>query len=416
MRLRMFGATDKGLVRSSNQDAYFCSAELGIAIVSDGMGGHKGGEKASELTSDGLRRAFESNPRLKIEDVSAMLDETLQSINLEILRMSKENENLRGMGATVNYLYFTGGHVAIGHAGDSRTYLIRSYLKPDGKPRYGLWQLTIDHNVETFLDRGLLIPGRDVPEGPLSERQKSRLTRGMGVVKDLKADLYCKKIEDGDVFLTCSDGLHGYVSDKDILQALVSGPIAKSPERLIKRALKAGAPDNVTVVVSVASESPEPLYRCEGPQFERTPYLARDPSGQISKVMQPDDLIRRWMAFEISNDSEICSSLGRWVGLQQRTQLFRNYPDFDRPNVRERLDAIAPQSSKSVEPSEFPSRKAPISHWHGAKQRPNALAGASRPGLRLTARIILTLFITLTLSWLTLKGLEAVQLMRLSIY
>lgn len=349
MRLRMFGATDQGLVRTANQDAYFCSAEYGLAIVSDGMGGHKGGERASQLTTDGLRDAFAAKSHRKIEDVSSHLDEVLQSINREILQIAEENENLKGMGATVNTLHILGNHVAIGHAGDSRTYLVRSYIKPDGKVRTGIWQLTIDHNVESFVARGLLIIGRDLPDGPLSERQKSRLTRGMGVVADLKADLYYRPIEDGDVYLTCTDGLHGYVSDQDILKAMTRGPLANSPERLIGLAKKAGAPDNVTVVVSVVSSIEEPLVKCKGPRLARSPFLAREPSGQISKLLSPEELVRQWMSFGVSNDAEICAASGPWVFLQQPAILFKTYPYFDRPEVKERLEHVVPQTDTSLE-------------------------------------------------------------------
>lgn len=352
MRLRMFGATDRGLVRKTNQDAYSCSAELGLAVVSDGMGGHKGGEKASQLTTDGLVEAFEARSELKMEDVSTHLDQALRRINRRIHEMSRDNENLRGMGATVNYVHFSGGHIAIGHAGDSRTYLVKAWQKPDGKTRYGMWQLTIDHNVETFLERGLLVPGVDVPHGPLSERHKSRLTRGMGVMPDLKADLYYRKVEENDVYLTCSDGLHGFVTDEEILKAVVQGPIEKSPERLIALALKAGAPDNVTVVVSVVSEQSEPMKNVKKPIFETAPFLVRDQSGQISRVMSADDLIKKWMAFEIPNEAEICSARGKWIQLEKRKVLLKSYPELDRAQVRERLDHIAPQSVVS---SDFPT-------------------------------------------------------------
>lgn len=415
MRLRMFGATDRGLVRAANQDAYFCNAEWGIAIVSDGMGGHKGGERASQLTTDGLRDAFSSKSRINIEDVSAHLDETLQRINSDIHRLSNEDENLRGMGATVNYLHFAGGHIAIGHAGDSRTYLCRAYLKGDGRQRFALWQLTIDHNVETFLERGLLIAGRDVPEGPLSERQKSRLTRGMGVVANLKADLYYKKVEEGDVYLTCSDGLHGFVSDREILQALVSGPIARAPDRLIKKALQAGAPDNVTVVVSIASEKTEPLLKCRGPVFEKTPFLARDPSGHITQVMAADELIKRWLGFEISNDSEVCASQGKWVFLQKRSQLFRVYPEFDRVHVRERLEQIAPQSLLSLAPEETHTKA------RKAQRRPGRTSAAAKgqSAARPVNRAILICAGLATLSVLIYAGyqvMEWLRLMRLPVY
>ena len=248
-----------------------------------------------------------------------------------------------------------------------------------------MWQLTIDHNVESFVERGLFVLGRDIPDAPLTLRQKARLTRGMGVVQNLKADLYCKKLEDGDVFLTCSDGLHGFASDRDVLQAMIAGPIARAPERLIALAIKSGAPDNVTVVISVASSAAEPLLNCKGPQWNKPPFLARDASGQMSQLISADKLIKKWMAFEISNEAEICSYNGKWVFLQKRNALIRAYPEFDTPAVRERLEHVAPQSAagkiSSVEPRA--SRRQPSSRTdtypNRSSQRPSAARGSRSP-------------------------------------
>lgn len=419
MRLRMYGATDRGLVRSANQDAYYCNAEQGLAIVSDGMGGHKGGERASQLATDGLRDAFTAKANLKIEDVSIHLDDVLQSINREILRIAEDNENLRGMGATVNTLHFIGGHVAIGHAGDSRTYLIRAYIKPDSKIRTGMWQLTIDHNVESFLERGLFVAGRDVPDGPLTERQKSRLTRGMGVVADLKADLYYRRVENGDVYLTCSDGLHGYVSDQDILAAMMQGPIASSPDRLIELAKKAGAPDNVTVVVSIVSTADEPLLKCTGPHFERSPFLAREPSGQISVLLTPDELIRKWMAFDISNDAEVCSASGPWIFLQRRSLLLERYPVLDRPEVRERLEHVVPHTDASLpSPTQRSRRRNTQARSLVVSRRPSSQMGERPPAAAHSAlwRVSLSALVAVIVTAAIWCIVEATRLMAWTVY
>ena len=352
MRLRMLGATDQGLVRTSNQDAYFCSAEYGIAIVSDGMGGHKGGEVASQLVVTGLRDAFLAADSILVDRVGDFLDEVLKRINREILRRSAEDENCRGMGATVNYLQFAGGSVAIGHAGDSRTYLVRSWRRTDGKLRYGLWCLTVDHNVGVFIERGLLTVGKDLPPGPVSERTKARLMRGMGVVADLKADLYCRHIEDGDLYLTCSDGLHGFVSDKEILKTLVSGPLAEAPERLVRLAHTVGAPDNVTVVLSSLSDVEEPLLSEPTILFAKTPYLVRTPSGELRGPLLAEEIIDEWTKGEISNASEVCASLGRWVFLSNKDVLLRTYVEFATQRVRDHFAFIAPDSSAEGVPNQ----------------------------------------------------------------
>jgi serine/threonine protein phosphatase PrpC len=345
MRLRMLGATDKGLVRSSNQDAYFCSAEYGIAIVSDGMGGHKGGELASQLVVTGLKDAFLAAESILMDRVGDFLDDALKRINADILKRSSEDEACRGMGATVNYLQFAGGSVAIGHAGDSRTYLVRSWKRPDGKVRFGLWCLTVDHNVGVFIERGLLTPGKDLPPGPVSERTKARLMRGMGVVSDLRADLYCKDLDDGDVYLTCSDGLHGYVSDKEILKTIVTGSLAQAPERLVKLAHSVGAPDNVTIVLSAISDVDEPFQTQPTRLFAKTPFLLRLPSGELRGLMSCDEIIDQWLKGDVPLQSEVSNSLGKWVFLSNRDDLFRTYPEFSQQRVRDHFHFVQPESN-----------------------------------------------------------------------
>lgn len=341
MRLRMYGGTDKGLVRTSNQDAYYCSAEHGTVVLSDGMGGHKGGEVASQMVVAGLREALVSQVRAG----ELALDDVLQRINLDILKRSQEDENCRGMGATVNSLHFAGGQVAIGHAGDSRTYLVRAHRKSDRKARFSLWCLTVDHNVGTFIERGLIVLDKETQTERLTERQKSRLMRGMGVVADLKADLYFRTIADGDIYLTCSDGLHGYVGDKEILKAMATGPIAQAPERLIELAKLAGAPDNVTVVVSIVSDLEEPLRDFNGPIFDQTPYLLRLPDGEITGPMTAQQVVNLWTRGDVPPNSEVSASLQAWVFLHDSAMLSATYPEFDNPSLRQHNNLIMAQES-----------------------------------------------------------------------
>jgi protein phosphatase len=341
----MYGATDIGLVRSSNQDAFFFSADFGIVIVSDGMGGHKGGEIASKLVVDGLRDAYLNTSEILVENVGPFLDDVLRKINQDIMRQASENENLKGMGATVNYLQFGGGRLAIGHAGDSRTYLIRSARKSSGGVWCGMWSLTVDHNVGNFIDRGIFKPGRDFSAGNITEKQKSRLTRGMGVLSDLKADLYNKATNEGDVLLTCSDGLHGFVPDHEILKAIMSGPLATAHERLIERAKVAGAPDNVTVVISIFSQEDEPLREPSARHIiDKPPYLLRMPNGAIRGPLSAKEILAEWMSGRIPGDAEVASSLKKWVFFQNTKELFKTYTEFDCSEAREHVSRMNPIS------------------------------------------------------------------------
>ena len=329
MKLRMFGATDKGLVRALNQDAYTCDAQLGLVVLSDGMGGHAAGEIASHMVVEGLSEALATLNQYPPEELHARIDENIQKVNTQLIVRSQEDSSCRGMGATVNVLCFAHGFVTIGHVGDSRTYLIKAYKAADEKPRFGMWQLTIDHNLGTFIDRGILNAPRSLTsENELTSRERSKLTRGMGVMTDPKPDIYTRRLEEGDIFLTCSDGLHGFVSDKDIVKTIVNGNIIEVPQRLVELAKAAGAPDNVTVVLSVVSDLEEPLREFVGPVFESRPYLLRLPNGEIQGLQTSQQVTELWIRHGIPGNTEVGAGLGPWMLLRNKEQLSKTYADF----------------------------------------------------------------------------------------
>lgn len=345
MRVHMYGGTDIGLVRTSNQDNLYFNADFGIAIVSDGMGGHKGGEIASELVVNGIKDAFLSASQILVENMGLFLDDALGRINADILTRAKADHNLHGMGATVNFLMFAGGKAAIGHAGDSRTYLVRGVTLASGKKSYHMWPMTVDHNVGTFIERGILVEGRDFRPGTVNERIKARLTRGMGVVSDLKADLYTREILENDVYVTCSDGLHGFCEEIDILNTIVHGPISTAHERLIRLAKQKGAPDNVTIVVSVCSEEAEPLLKPAFAPPDHGSYLVRLAHGEVRGPFSANDIIRQWVTDKLPNNAEVAASNRRWVFLNHGQLLTETYPEFNHPKVREKLRALNPDST-----------------------------------------------------------------------
>jgi serine/threonine protein phosphatase PrpC len=325
----MFGATDKGLVRALNQDAYTCNAQLGLVVLSDGMGGHAAGEIASHMVVEGLSEGLASLSQYPPEELQMRIDENIQKVNTRIIVRSQEDSSCRGMGATVNVLCFAHGHVTIGHVGDSRTYLIKAFKTSDNKPRFGMWPITIDHNLGTFIDRGIVsAPSSLATETELNSRERSKLTRGMGVMTDPKPDIYTRRLEEGDIFLTCSDGLHGFVSDKDIVKAIVNGNIADVPARLVDLAKAAGAPDNVTVVLSVVSDLEEPFREFEGPVFQSRPYLLRLPNGEIQGLTTSQKVIDLWIRHGVPGNTEIAAGLGPWLLLRNKEQLTKTYTDF----------------------------------------------------------------------------------------
>lgn len=357
MQLRMFGASDVGLVRSSNQDSFFFSPEYGIAILSDGMGGHRGGKVASQMVVEGLKEAYISSNEILLEHVDAFLDETLRRINDQVFTESAKNPSLRGMGATVNYLQFAAGTLSLGHAGDSRTYFIQGFQTPTSKLKHGMWQLTIDHNVGTFVERGLLrMPNA---KQPLDKRQRSRLMCGIGVSRDLAPDIYYFKLSGGEVFLTCSDGLHDVVPEREILKILASVPIETAPKRLIEMAKKYGAPDNVTVIICTYSDDPEPLMAPSNPpKVQYRPFLVRCQSGELRGPLPAETIIGDWTRGRIPSNGEVCASLDKWVMLDRATEILKHYPEFNTDAFKRQLDFARPTSILDEERSkEAPAPK-----------------------------------------------------------
>jgi serine/threonine protein phosphatase PrpC len=328
LKLRMFGATDKGLVRALNQDAYTCNASQGLVILSDGMGGHAAGEVASHMIVEGLSGALSAFEKYSVEEMPSRLDEAIQKVNTKVIMKSQEDPSCRGMGATVNVLCFSHGFVTIGHVGDSRTYLVRAFRTAENKPRFGIWSLTIDHNLGTFIDRGIMTPSEPIAEMPLTPRERSKLTRGMGVMTDPKPDIYSRRLEVGDVFLTCTDGLHGFVSDRDILKTIVTGSLTDAPQRLVDLAKAAGAPDNVTLVLTVISDESEPFRDFAGPTFQTRPYLLRLPNGEIQGLMTCQEIVDLWLQNSLPSNTEVAAGLGPWMLIRNKDQLFKTYPEF----------------------------------------------------------------------------------------
>ena len=141
MRIRMVGATDVGRRRKANQDSLFYDAAQGIGIVADGIGGRSGGEVASSMAVNGLRKAFLDVDMIRHEEIHPFLTSSIDRINQSLLDKGAQDSSLYGMGTTLNCLMFVGDKLHLAHIGDSRTYL---YSKRH------LFQLTLDHNVKTF--------------------------------------------------------------------------------------------------------------------------------------------------------------------------------------------------------------------------------------------------------------------------
>ena len=230
--------TDVGKVRANNQDAPIVSEKLRLYGVADGMGGHKGGEVASTSARDDLLRELEG----KTPSVAA-LSGAIEEVNRQIYHQQEHDDALTGMGTTLSVLWMSDNFVYIGHVGDSRVYLLR-----DGEFR----QMTLDHSlVEQLVLEGVL-----TEEEAQNHPMRNIITRAIGTDESVEVDVVVEERRKGDLWLACSDGLHGLVDDRQIRDALRQYAPEKAADVLLKAALDAGGRDNVTLVIVHDGEEP----------------------------------------------------------------------------------------------------------------------------------------------------------------
>ena len=234
--LRSVAHSDVGRVRKHNEDSFLDRPDLGLWTVADGMGGMTAGEVASQAivaALDGIAAGLDA------PSVLAEIRDRIAAVNARLLDLAGRRGPGVVIGSTVAGLVVRGGHFACFWAGDSRVYRFRG-----GE----LDQLTRDHSlVQDMVDAGVLRP-EDAERHP----QANVVQRAVGVDDELALDWVHARIERGDVFLLCSDGLTRMVADSEIEQALCGGGITEVGPALIATTLDRGAKDNVTVILVAA--------------------------------------------------------------------------------------------------------------------------------------------------------------------
>ena len=230
--------TDVGKVRANNQDAPIVSEKLRLYGVADGMGGHKGGEVASTSARDDLLRELEG----KTPSVAA-LSGAIEEVNRQIYHQQEHDDALTGMGTTLSVLWMSDNFVYIGHVGDSRVYLLR-----DGEFK----QMTLDHSLVEQLVREGVLTEEEAQNHPM----RNIITRAIGTDESVEVDVVVEERRKGDLWLACSDGLHGLVDDRQMRDELRQYAPEKAADVLLKAALDAGGRDNVTLVIVHDGEEP----------------------------------------------------------------------------------------------------------------------------------------------------------------
>jgi len=244
MSLEYCEHTDIGRRRANNQDAKAVLVPWSreqyrrrgwLFVVADGMGAHAAGEMASAIAAEQVPLAYE---KLAARSPPLALHSSIRQANAEIHARGESSPDLKGMGTTCTTLVIVPRGALVGHVGDSRAYRVRRGL---------IEQLTCDHSLAWELAAAA--------EGAVINTPRNIITRSLGPHEAVKIDMEGPfPVEDGDVFILCSDGLSGQVEDAEI--GLLAEQLAptEAAAALVGLALVRGGPDNITVIVARAGE------------------------------------------------------------------------------------------------------------------------------------------------------------------
>ena len=224
--------THVGKVRAQNEDAAYRDDELKIYAVADGMGGHLAGEVASAMAIDAIRSMAKGQAASP-----AALGRAVSAAHEAIAAHAWENAACAGMGTTLSVLWRSGRTMYIAQVGDSRVYRMRG-----GR----LQQITQDHSLVEELVRARII----TPEEARTHPRRNIITRALGTQGENQPDLLAADMKPGDLWLLCTDGLCGMITDEEIARVLSSGAsLDMMASSLLQKALDAGGRDNVTLVL-----------------------------------------------------------------------------------------------------------------------------------------------------------------------
>ena len=236
LRVESGAKSHEGRIRERNEDNFVARERYGLWAVADGMGGAANGDWASAKLVEAME---DIHFPLDFDPACEAIAAAIHKANHDIYERSVKRG--RQMGSTVVALFVQDQRFVVFWVGDSRAYLLR-----DG----ALHRVSKDHSqVQEMIDRGL-IDAKDAENHPMGHV----LARAVGVGDELQLDAVQGDIQPGDVFLLCSDGLHGYVPEADIARLLGRGTPEDSAEQLVAITLERGAPDNVTVIAVGFSE------------------------------------------------------------------------------------------------------------------------------------------------------------------
>ncbi|MBT2687984.1 Stp1/IreP family PP2C-type Ser/Thr phosphatase [Bacillus sp. ISL-47] len=239
--MRAVFMTDRGKVRQHNEDnggIFMNSIGQRLAIVADGMGGHRAGDVASEMTIISLKEFWEQTDEIQTaEQAENWLKQHIDQVNKILFEHSKENVECEGMGTTIVAAICTDRFSTIANIGDSRCYILNEL---------GFQQLTEDHSLVNELVRSGQITKEDAEHHP----RKNVLLRALGTESSVEMDIKTITFEEDDLLLLCSDGLSNKVTLSEMKETLKGGrSLEEKAAELIEQANNNGGEDNITLVI-----------------------------------------------------------------------------------------------------------------------------------------------------------------------
>jgi PPM family protein phosphatase len=231
--LEAFALSDKGCVRSNNEDYCLIEPELGLYVLADGMGGAKAGERASRLAVETVAEKVLFAPQRD----SQVLLSAVEEANRRVLEAAQNDSSLEGMGTTLVAALEVDGQLSIASVGDSRAYVL---------DQNGFRVITDDQTWVNEVGRPLGLDEDSLKNHPM----RHVLTMAIGVSDNLRVHTHKVHPSPGMLILLCSDGLHGVVSEEELRKALASqGTLESKSKELIAIARAHGGPDNITTVL-----------------------------------------------------------------------------------------------------------------------------------------------------------------------
>lgn len=234
--------THPGLLRENNEDAVAFDGSSGVAVLADGMGGYNAGEVASGMATTFIhteltRWLLDAGQQANAKEIRRAMDVCVHNANLAVFTASNTHEQYSGMGTTLLVGVFQNTRVLVGHIGDSRCYRFR---------QNELVQITKDHSLlQEQLDAGLI-----TAQQAATSNNKNLVTRALGIDDNVELEVHEHSVDEGDVYLMCSDGLSDMVDDASMARIMeTDAPLAQKARQLIAIANAHGGRDNITVLL-----------------------------------------------------------------------------------------------------------------------------------------------------------------------